>query len=454
MIQRSLASFVGLLLVAFVAFAQTPNAPAQLTIRGGSAGWPVGEGGSEPPPVPSANPCDGITPQYHVIPSGGVGAQNGTNWSNAYNALPSSLDRGGCYWIADGSVGNYIFDDATNGTELITVAKATEDYHGSATGWNSALGNGQADFGYMAIDTNYYAVKGAVRDEACPAVNTSDCGWLDLGSYGFTASQIDSGSEFITGGPCAQNITIEHVGISQGTYGEVDAGHPVYLVFTNCDNWTVRRSLFTDSGDLQLNGVDDLLWEYNAHYLLNGKECIRSQASDALNVTMRFNVFYNCCDDSNNPGGGCTEEVGFFGNPTQNFDGFKFYGNIIRKTINQHKTDSSVLVQADDCEMYNNTVVDDSDSGQGGLVCSGTGGTVRNNVAYFPNGMTNNISATTANNNTTYTSSPAFTSTSTGNFHLTGALAGAAIGAPFDDEDFDGCPRTTPDRGAYEQPSC
>src|SRR5687768_13295730 len=86
------------------------------------------------------------------IRAGAVGARDGSDWSDAYPALPATLIRGAIYYVADGTYGGYTFDDATSGTALITIRKATVDDHGTATGWQDSYGDGQAIFGGLKFD--------------------------------------------------------------------------------------------------------------------------------------------------------------------------------------------------------------------------------------------------------------------------------------------------------------
>src|SRR5262245_44026348 len=76
----------------------------------------------------------------HYIRSGATG--NGSDWTNASSALPTSLVRGDTYYIADGSYSGYTVDDAVSGTQVITLKKATAADHGTDTGWVSTYGDG------------------------------------------------------------------------------------------------------------------------------------------------------------------------------------------------------------------------------------------------------------------------------------------------------------------------
>jgi hypothetical protein len=74
------------------------------------------------------------------------GSGNGSDWTNAYTDLPSNLNRGDTYYIADGSYRPHTFGDANSGTTLITIKKATIADHGTSVGWSDSLGDGEALF--------------------------------------------------------------------------------------------------------------------------------------------------------------------------------------------------------------------------------------------------------------------------------------------------------------------
>lgn len=95
----------------------------------------------------------------YVRPGGG-GARDGSDWANAFDGLPSSLERDTVYWVGAGNYGGYTFDDGASGTLGITVRKATAQIHGSDTGWNAAYGSGQAVFGPLRFVTGRYTLDG------------------------------------------------------------------------------------------------------------------------------------------------------------------------------------------------------------------------------------------------------------------------------------------------------
>lgn len=96
----------------------------------------------------------------YYVRAGAGGNGSGSDWSNAFSALPSSLVRGQTYWVADGSYGSYTFDDSQSGSTYITVRKATVADHGTDSGWSSSYGEGIASFGKIDFVSGYYIIDG------------------------------------------------------------------------------------------------------------------------------------------------------------------------------------------------------------------------------------------------------------------------------------------------------
>ena len=104
---------------------------------------------------------------YCVTPTGS-GSQTGADWSNA---LPWSFTpvRDNAYYLADGVYGYKVLDVDTDGTKYITIAKATESYHVTDTGWSSDMGDGVAEFnesnnrGVFDIERAYIILDGSYK---------------------------------------------------------------------------------------------------------------------------------------------------------------------------------------------------------------------------------------------------------------------------------------------------
>lgn len=80
---------------------------------------------------------------YYINPSAS-GNGDGSNWTNAFTAIPDNLERGAIYYVADGNYGSVTFDDDAHGEKYIYLKKATLSDHGTNTGWSSEFGDGYA----------------------------------------------------------------------------------------------------------------------------------------------------------------------------------------------------------------------------------------------------------------------------------------------------------------------
>ncbi|MBD3243502.1 MAG: hypothetical protein GF331_23125 [Chitinivibrionales bacterium] len=116
---------------------------------------------STPNPTPSPTPITIPVPvpqTAYCIRAGATGAQDGSNWDNAFPTVPASLERDAIYYIADGNYGNLALDDA--GTDWIWLAKATANDHGADNGWRSEYGDGVATFSSIDIAASNYIIEG------------------------------------------------------------------------------------------------------------------------------------------------------------------------------------------------------------------------------------------------------------------------------------------------------
>lgn len=160
------------------------------------------EGGGEPPAAASSS-CEGEAGPVYVR-DGGTG--DGSAWDNALDVLPATLSRDAVYYVADGSYAAYTFNDATDGTKVIEVCKATVADHGTDTGWLDTYGDGAAAFASVSFTTSHWDFDGATGGG--PGSWTS--------GFGFTFSNAaGSAIEFISVSGSAANVTIRHVSCAQ-----------------------------------------------------------------------------------------------------------------------------------------------------------------------------------------------------------------------------------------------
>jgi hypothetical protein len=170
--------------------------------------------------------CDGLGKCY--VRAAAAGTANGSDWSNAYPALPAGLVRGVTYYIAAGSYPAYTFKTPDSGTTTITIKSATITDHGTSTGW-SATYAGQAVFSassgiglrflsdYWILDGN-----GTYSGAGC-GTGGSGCS-IKIDGTSCSASECDDlgicVAAYLGLPSCPTNITVKYVEIA----GRGDSG--------------------------------------------------------------------------------------------------------------------------------------------------------------------------------------------------------------------------------------
>ncbi len=191
----------------------------------------------------AASGCDGAGNCY--VRAGALGAANGTDWTNAYTALPSSLTRGVTYYVAAGSYPNHVFQDADSGSTLITIQAPTSAVHGTNTGWSSAY-QGQAVFSctsgcgsVLQFATDYYVFSGSYCTPLTGAsVCTSGYGFKVNNSNAYAGADIQGGLGYNGPPDYDHDITVQYV--------EVNGAHPT------SDSSTLDTQLDFEGGSYNL----------------------------------------------------------------------------------------------------------------------------------------------------------------------------------------------------------
>jgi len=184
----------------------------------------------------------------HYVRAGATGNGSGSDWANAYTSIPSSQQRGHTYFVAGGNYQGASLNTPVSGTSYITIKKATEQDHGTNSGWQSSYGSTQALFSdTISFNTSYYIFDGVTGGG--PGNWTS--------GHGFKIQVGPSTNGFDTA-DSIKNLEIKHTEITQ-------TGN---LQISNFG------SAFKNSGDGKLGGTgggaDDLTFSYNYFHHLSG----------------------------------------------------------------------------------------------------------------------------------------------------------------------------------------
>jgi len=394
---------------------------------------------------------------------GATGNNSGSDWSNAYNGLPSALTRGDTYYLANGNYGGYTFDDANSGATTITIKKATVSDHGTDTGWTSSYGGGQAIFSGWQIYTDYYTFDGQNRN--------TDWRTGGVNQYGITTgnTRLDDGNG--TGG---DNLTFNNIDI-HGQGRDTGLGDDVIyamsgntnITFQNCALRDSDRTIFITRGTPQNWLIEYSYVARNASSPANHGEIMSS--TDSNNFTWR----YNAIED---PEG--TAVWAFINNGTA--ANWQIYGNTIIHTAAYAAANreglSGVIFCANDASnnntcnnfvIYNNTISNTKGLWSGFIIQRGTGSIAQNNI-WYNSVRTGGIDGSVGGNwfyNTIQDGDSSaskvvctsncdiFTDLANRNFHLkTATNAGMALSAPYsiDPDSITRGSDGTLDRGAFE----
>ncbi len=174
----------------------------------------------------------------HFVRPGATGRNDGSDWTNAYTKLPTSLVRGDTYYLADGSYGNYVFNTPNSGTATITIKKAIPSDHGTETGWSSTYGDNQATFSNWQIYTDYYVFNGGWRD--------ADWAKGAMTRYGIKVAGRSPVRLDDANGTGADNVTFRYVDF-QGGGRDTGYGDDVIYGLTGNTNITFQYCALHDS---------------------------------------------------------------------------------------------------------------------------------------------------------------------------------------------------------------
>jgi hypothetical protein len=407
------------------------------------------------------------------VRAGATGDGSGSDWTNAYTNIPTdSLVRGDTYYVADGSYtgpddfATFQFATAMNGTQTITIKKATVADHGTETGWDNSYGDGIATLdGSLVFMRDYFIVNGVTRNE-------SD--WTQQ-VYGFrvTGSVLMVWPDnFPPGGNHVYVYYCDVGGTVGNSYPSIE-GEPIYIVTnssTQYQDFLVSRCYIHNCTLAQLVGVDGMTYEYCYFKDMWAKEAIRGSYG-CKNIIIRYNVFQDTTRDTGIPGDGGTAPIAIWTGDTAGiFDGIEVYGNIFWNTEEISWSGGCVVlggdgvnwvgVAANNCKIYNNTVVGaNTGSPSYFMINGGNNNVIINNLHYDCSQtgatITGGGTGNTTSNNVVAASNPFVSYTSggtTADLHLSAAQAGTSLSSTYN-QDLEGNTRGsdgTWDVGAYE----
>jgi hypothetical protein len=408
----------------------------------------------------------------YYVRAGATGANNGSDWSNAYTNLPKTLVRGSTYYVAVGSYGSQTFGDS--GTSVIIIKSATAADHGTEIGWSSGY-IGQAVWSGWTFNTGYYTLDGQTGG--------GPTSWTT--GFGFKVTTTKGGYRIYFPSTGVSNVTVRHTEVTNtddtpndsGFGGLVYAVNNVsYITFSYCymhhifgpvlftgynqggyDHWTVEYSKIGDITGTSANHAEIWSLRYETNAVIRYSYIYLGSSTGAINGVS-----------------GCSGGCGG-GN---HVDNMQIYGNIFENATGGAYWLFGVIADASDYQyasnwtVVNNTFVNTNGQPSDNFVYLGlnTSGTVNNvlenNIFWQPASVSIYGFSTEANNSyqsglsgfgsgdTAISSNPfvSYNGGTGGDYRLTAAVPGVALAAPYN-VDMYGNIRGADgvwDRGAFE----
>jgi len=260
----------------------------------------------------------------HCVRSDATGSGTGNDWDNAYTSLPANLVRGDTYYIADGTYGDYIFDDPEVSNLYIIIIKATISEHGIGSGWNNSYGDGQAHFNSETIN-EFYSIISFQKGYYIFDGVTGTGGMENVATYGFKITPVNPNrNNYLLGIPAIGDITkkiryveIRHTAIINVGYSYGNGVNTQIGIYSNSDvnyepeNILIANNLFANSSSNLLirkwkNCIIDNNWFDSNWSSSNNHGQQISPGDECDDIILKNNIFKNStifvvgCHESNN----------------------------------------------------------------------------------------------------------------------------------------------------------
>ncbi len=309
----------------------------------------------------------------HFVRAGATGLGNGSDWNNAFTALPATLIRSDTYYIADGSYSSYVFDDAASGTAVITIKKATIANHGTDIGWNNTFGDGQAVFSPdIEFKTSNWLIDGQTRTDR-------------KSGHGFKINNSPAVARTLLLTGAVSNITLRYVEVAGDGSNSGNCFRQFYSI-GGASDITIEYSYFHDSSNVHILSADmnGLVLRHNT-FRLNHSDAGCHGESIADQGTDNVEIAYNHFEEIEGTG---VIVVLNRGGPTISADNWRIYGNVFDNSdgVLTYGDGAITCINNEACNnwyIYNNTFVGNTNNSRISLAKStGTNRQIYNNLWY------------------------------------------------------------------------
>ncbi len=399
----------------------------------------------------------------YCVRSGASGNGSGSDWTNAYTALPATPQRGSTYYVAGGNYSGATFSTPVSGTSLITIKGATVADHGTNTGWSDSYSVETAQATWtssLLFTSSYWVFDGSIGS----MTKTATAYGFSFGTTLDEAIWLGTSGTVQNNGPAITNLSFSHI-YAKATSADVEkefiqgnyaggAHSNITLSHSFIDGWQGAVMTRGQSG----TAYDS--WTFDHDIFLNGYsspahhgEWINPNERPMTNLVVRYCWFEGYSGD-----GGMTGTIVANNNDNTNA---KIYGNVFYNLLVGNGIISGTSQgNLNNAVIYNNSFVSMNSASGVPIGGPGSGNVAYNNLFYNTRAEMNatsdyNVffSATNVSPETHGQTGSVNPFVSSIDFHLKAATqSGITLASPYN-MDGDGKIRGadgTWDRGAYE----
>ena len=422
---------------------------------------------------------EGHSQQTFYVKPGATGSNNGSDWNNAYTALPSSMVRGAVYYLAAGNYGTRTFNTPNSGTNVITIRAATVASHGTDVGWSSGFAGQVVFTADCTVASDYWTFDGQTRGGYTNGYNLKFFNSTDGTGHNV---YIDVGDSRMFTDIRFQFCEFE------GTHGSFGLSDDGVYIYPRCNNFYMGSCYMHDFGGNPImanyGGGSGTNYTFEYSYFVRNHQSYNSDHSECMSMTGSSLTIRYCIFQDIISSGYITDASGISA-PISNWE---LYGNVFFWS-SAYQNDPRAFIgngivgffgetYSGHFYFYNNTIVGITNAAtqisvyQGGLMLPGNSvqyqienniwygcdtvgqyGSSGNTVDYNTYLRCKSVSATDTGAHKVVGSSNPFANLNALDFHLVGgSAAGVALASPYN-SDLSGNARGADglwDRGAYE----
>ncbi|MBI1936260.1 VCBS repeat-containing protein [Candidatus Woesearchaeota archaeon] len=225
----------------------------------------------------------------HYIRAGAAGANDGSDWANAYFSFPANLVAGDTYYVAGGNFNTTTIRSALTSTSWTYIKKATASSHGTGTGWSDSYGGQVTINGTLFVSSPYLdidGVTGADNSGYGIKVVMKNCNTNAQGIY-IAQNQGHIHLSHIEVQGCGEDIPFDQRGVFTVNTLPVSDQYYSYLWVHDLSGNPISLGQYTNNFTLEYSRLERM---HQIDPSIHG-QAIQITAPPSNNITIRYNKF-------------------------------------------------------------------------------------------------------------------------------------------------------------------